>query len=315
MSILRDEDIYNEIQDEKLISSGLPKEEVKFEDIDSSIQPSSLDLHVGKIYIPDQNFEYSNKIPIPGEEHVLQPGETVTVTTREELRLPDDVAGIGFPPSKVSEKGILTTNPGHIDPGYRGYIHLTIINMGKKAYTLRTGDPVVTLLFFRLTRPVKVDYQARREKAGKTCDSAEEETHIIEILSRLAPHFMNYEIRAKDVAKKEIERERKKINSRIFWVTLAGAFVPLFILAFGLYLNWRIFDACARLKILEGYVSIMESGDTLKKSLLLDTVQTERRIQHLEEQMDRIAGQLNIREHDSNFDDNNSQDHTKEIKQ
>jgi len=138
------------------------------------------------------------------------------VQTKEELDLPRDLAAIGFPPSsEVSFRGLLMTNPGHVDPGYKGRMKFTVINMGRESFHLKSGDIIVTLLFFRLDQPPKKSYPERNPtiKGGV----AEEQ------LSRLAKDFLNFESRAEDIVK---QAERKAI----YWtagVPIVVAFISV----------------------------------------------------------------------------------------
>jgi deoxycytidine triphosphate deaminase len=94
---------------------------------DSPVQPSSIDLHIGSIYLPGVDSNAPGGVPRPKTEHILKPGRTAVVLTREEFKLPGHIAGIGFPPSHISFQGILMTNPGHVDPGYSGPMRFTVI--------------------------------------------------------------------------------------------------------------------------------------------------------------------------------------------
>jgi deoxycytidine triphosphate deaminase len=124
----------------------------------SAIQPCSVDLHIGRIQIPSQKLEEPPQaISGPLDEHILITGAIAVLTTSEILNLPARIAGIGFPPSHVSIKGLLVTNPGHVDPGYEGPMHFTVINMGRQPYVLRVSDPICTLLLFELDSPVAAD--------------------------------------------------------------------------------------------------------------------------------------------------------------
>jgi len=98
----------------------------------------------------------------------LKPGETVVIRTREVLNLSNKTAAIGFPPSSMSRKGILTTNPGHVDPGYKGVFHITLINMGRREYPLQEGKLIITLLFFELDEEVEKGFM---ERIGDSCES------------------------------------------------------------------------------------------------------------------------------------------------
>ena len=117
---------------------------------DSPVQASSIDLHIGNVYLPGEKEADLGGVQKPRQEYSLKTGETAIVTTLETLNLPSFVAGFGFPPSSVSFKGLLMTNPGHVDPGYAGVMRFTVINMGKDPYYLERGGRIVTLLLFCL---------------------------------------------------------------------------------------------------------------------------------------------------------------------
>ena len=132
----------------------------------SSIQASSADLHIGRIQIPsDTDRESVLAFSKAGDDYFLTTGQTAVITTTESLNMPATISGIGFPPSKVSIKGLLLTNPGHVDPGYKGPMHFTVINMARKPYSLRIGDPICAVLFFELDSRVQVDWSERRAAA------------------------------------------------------------------------------------------------------------------------------------------------------
>lgn len=128
---------------------------------DSLVQPSSIDLHIGEICQPGIEPGALGSATTPKSRLILKIGQTAIVSTKEKINMPSDYAGFGFPPSGVSSRALLMTNPGHIDPGYRGRLQFTVINMGKENYELKQGDDIVTLLIFRLSTPAQRDYGAR----------------------------------------------------------------------------------------------------------------------------------------------------------
>src|ERR1044071_7570853 len=119
MKLLTDAELKQRIESSNRIIFGVPEPKDWFSK-DSPIQPSSVDLHIGEIFLPETKKDDPGYETTPLSEHSLEPGHTAVVTTQEEFVLPGNVAGIGFPPSHISFKGILMTNPGHIDAGYRG---------------------------------------------------------------------------------------------------------------------------------------------------------------------------------------------------
>jgi dCTP deaminase len=159
---------------------------------DSPVQASSVDLHIGNVYLPGEKETDLGGAQNPKQDYSLKTGETAVITTTETLHLPSDVAGFGFPPSGVSFKGLLMTNPGHVDPGYVGVMRFTVINMGKDPYCLQRGGRIVTLLLFRLNHSVHSTW-LDRNPAGSTLPSHAN-------ISRLSRDFVDVDERAKKIA-------------------------------------------------------------------------------------------------------------------
>jgi dCTP deaminase len=115
-----------------------------WKDKGSLVQPCSLDLHIGDIFQPGVKADKAGSAGNPKTELVLKTGQTAIISTKESIHLPGDYAAFGFPPSHVSSRALLMTNPGHIDPGYSGKLQFTVINMGRESYVLRRKDLIVT---------------------------------------------------------------------------------------------------------------------------------------------------------------------------
>jgi dCTP deaminase len=174
---------------------------------DSPVQAASIDLHIGNIFVPGKSGPDEGSQDRPKTLHTLRTGETSIVTTLETLRLPENIAAIGFPPSHVSFQGLLMTNPGHIDPGYEGLMRFTVINMGKADYVLRRNDGIVTLLFFELP-DVQMGWKKRHQgKTGGLPNQAD--------LDRLSYDFMGVSERASQITS-------KKVNKARIWLTVWG---------------------------------------------------------------------------------------------
>lgn len=79
----------------------------------------------------------------------LAPGERVTVPTGVAIALPEGYAGFVHPRSGLAARcGVTLVNaPGTIDAGYRGEIHVTLINLdpGEPVHLAR-GDRVAQLV-------------------------------------------------------------------------------------------------------------------------------------------------------------------------
>jgi dCTP deaminase len=164
----------------------------------SSIQAASLDLRIGRVFLPERKKgegSYAQPIPV----HHLPPGETAVVETQESMKLPNDLAGLVLPPDKMSQQAVLVTNPGHVDPGYEGPLKFTVINMGQDGYVLEQGDVIATLLLFQLENPAQEGWLSRRNGAAGLGVTPK-------MLSKLSRDFLDFEQRSQRVARKELRR-------------------------------------------------------------------------------------------------------------
>jgi dCTP deaminase len=163
-------------------------------DAKSPVQPSSIDLQIGCVSVPAESTS-QQPMQVSNGRHSLPPGQTAVVTTREHLHMPQNLAAIGFPPSHISVQGVLMTNPGHVDPGYTGPMHLTVINMGRDSFDLNIGAPIVTVLFFQLDDAVTAGYSTRNPDPIHEPD-----------VNKLSRDFVNVEDRAERIARNAILR-------------------------------------------------------------------------------------------------------------
>jgi dCTP deaminase len=172
---------------------------------DSPVQPSSLDLHIGAIYIPGVKEGKPGSARNPKPDHTLKFGHTAVVATLEELKLPKNIAGFGFPPSHVSFRGLLMINPGHVDPGYEGPLRFTVINVGKDDIPLREGELIFTLLLIELVADVTRGFFERRADSNRPASTQEQrEKNLQTDLERLSLNFLDVESRTQSAAQKAV---------------------------------------------------------------------------------------------------------------
>ena len=157
---LRDAELHVLLDPPSAIIEGLSRDRVTDSKRDP-IQPASVDLTIGGIYVPDTAEGKRGSEGHPRDSLSLKPGETAVVETAETCKLPANIGAIGFPPASVSANALLTTNPGHVDPGYHGKLSFTVINMGSENYSLKGGDDIVTLLLFELSANARAPYDVR----------------------------------------------------------------------------------------------------------------------------------------------------------
>ena len=198
MSVLNDDSIQAAVATAPSLASGVDSTDTGKRS--SKIQPASLDLTIGQIYVPGRMADKLGGINNPYRKSLaLEQGHTAFVVTKEELDIPDDVAAIGFPPSSVSRDGLLMTNPGHVDPGYKGHMSFTVINMGRKPYELQVGARIVTLIFMSMNRSASVPFDQLHPIPATPPPPVDEE-----VLEKLSADFMDIDQRARQWARDAI---------------------------------------------------------------------------------------------------------------
>lgn len=196
MPFLRDEEIAKLIAADPSVAPDFKVEAGA--DWHERIQAGSLDLDIGEIYIPGTKPGKLGAYNKPRTTVALAQGQTAIVKTRQSVNIPANYGAIAFPPARLSLKGMLTTNPGHLDPGYSGYIHLTLINMGKLPITLNAGDRIVRVLFYAMSGDAKNPFKMQQGASAIT----------EELLESLSHDFLDISTRAKEAARDEVWRSQ-----------------------------------------------------------------------------------------------------------
>ncbi len=136
---------------------------------DDSFQPCSYDMRIGTIFrdgqVINQHHARNN------EQISLKPGEVITMTTLETLKLPENIAGTAYAINAQSSEGLLVLNPGHVDPGYEGYLTVMAVNMRRVPYVVSLKDKIFTIVFQRLENAAVPAYKSsQRPRSDKERD-------------------------------------------------------------------------------------------------------------------------------------------------
>lgn len=138
---------------------------------DLAVHPAKIDLHVGLIYAPGSPKDERKK------NHILRSGGVAYVETLEDICLPPNMMGLMFPKSgHVAQMGLLLTNVGHVDPGYKGKLTYTVINMSPGRFVLKAGDALAYLMLYQLTNasePAWIGNSASLTAMAELSDSAD----------------------------------------------------------------------------------------------------------------------------------------------
>jgi dUTP pyrophosphatase len=92
----------------------------------------------------------------------LAPGERHAVPTGLAIAVPTGWVGLVHPRSGLARRhGVTMVNaPGTIDAGYRGEVHVLLINLGQETVHLERGDRIAQLLLQPVGRATLVEVDA-----------------------------------------------------------------------------------------------------------------------------------------------------------
>ena len=100
----------------------------------------------------------------------LGPGERVLLGTGIVMEIPSGYVGLIWDKSGLSNNFGLKILGGVVDAGYRGEVKVGIINLGKKSYSIKTGDRIAQMLIQKIGQlniiEVKNITKTQREKGG-----------------------------------------------------------------------------------------------------------------------------------------------------
>jgi dCTP deaminase len=142
---------------------------------DSCVQPSSVDLHVDSQFRVFANSRYPYidvRTPMPDlteivevrgdDPFILHPGEFVLGSTRERVRIPDDLVARLEGKSSLGRLGLLIhSTAGYVDPGWDGYLTLELSNVANLPITIYPGMKIGQISFFRLSSPAERPYGSK----------------------------------------------------------------------------------------------------------------------------------------------------------
>ncbi len=143
-------------------------------DPEMQIQPASVDLRLGTEFVvyklphvscidtadPDTTDGYTETVSVDDREgFILHPGEFVLGSTREWVRIPDDLVARVEGRSSIGRLAVVVhATAGFIDPGYEGNITLELSNLGRVAVKLYPGMRISQLVFQQMTDTAERPY-------------------------------------------------------------------------------------------------------------------------------------------------------------
>lgn len=139
---IQKEEIKKLAQKIKLIE---PFEEENFHNI-------AYDLRVDKIHWLDQNNSQTHK------SHTLKPGDSIFVSTKECIKVPNDMFGQIIPRNSCIRGGLEIAAPVY-QPGHYTRVFVRVTNIADSEITISENMSVFSIMFYRLANEVSEPYQ------------------------------------------------------------------------------------------------------------------------------------------------------------
>lgn len=263
MGILNDEEIRAKVSaSPPLLITG-----INVNNLTPDLRGCSLDLHIGAIFRPGVKAGESGSASQPRIlSVVLKEGETAIIQTRESFDLDLNYAAFVSPVSSISIKGLLMTNPGHVDPGYKGKINVTVINMGREAFSLEPGARILRSFLYKLDTPATITPPAARPISQ-------------ELLDKLSPDFLSVNSRTAAAAAFEVAKATWKFQALQLVVPLIAAVLTYFLATYSVSAKFE-----ERIKALETINSVerlktLELNYPMEKRLLQIEEQLKQKVQ------------------------------------
>ena len=146
---------------------------------DGQIQPASIDLRLSDHFLKvdenrlevirlDAEVEY---VELTQEQIVIPPHSFLLATTRERIRLPDDVTAFVEGRSSIGRIGLFIQNAGWVDPGFEGNLTLELYNANRLPIRLQTGRRICQLVFARMDRAALTPYCGKYQGQSRATGS------------------------------------------------------------------------------------------------------------------------------------------------
>lgn len=177
------------------ISAAIQRNELVIGAAQGRVQGCSYDMTVGTVFWEGQI------VPPVGRQFTVPQGGVVSIFTAEELKLPNDVCATAFAINKMSSRGFLVLNPGHVDPGFEGPLTVKALNVRKTPIAIQQGDAIFTVVFEKLDIPAgrykhnKPRADREREFNAETVESSPSSLSEMIALNNEGPYSTRQEVK------------------------------------------------------------------------------------------------------------------------
>lgn len=145
----------------QMVTQGYLPEGVK-------IGPSSVDLTLGNSFswlapsrrkiVLGEHVEYASEV---ADSYELLPNHFVLATTRESIRIPNNMAAYVEGRSSIGRLGLQVQNAGFIDAGFEGQITLELDNQSPFPIILQVGVRICQIVFVQMLEKAEQPYAGK----------------------------------------------------------------------------------------------------------------------------------------------------------
>lgn len=128
------------------------------------IKYASYDLSVGEEYRLSSEKETIKISKYSSVE--IPPYDICFILTEEEINLPNDICALLFSRNRAAKEGFLMHPQPPIEPGSKGKLYILLHNLSNQPVRLQRGEHLATIVFLKLSSPLKDDeiYGSNKEE-------------------------------------------------------------------------------------------------------------------------------------------------------
>ncbi|MCC3145038.1 dCTP deaminase [Halanaerobium sp. Z-7514] len=167
------------ILSDKTIKKMLKEKTLIIDPVDNiQIQPASVDMRLGNDFLKvNENSlplmtltEQVSYEEVIGTEIIIPPHSFLLATTKEYIKLPDNVTAFVEGRSSIGRMGLFIQNAGWVDPGFEGQITLELFNANRLPIKLEAERRICQLVFAQMDNsaqnPYRGKYQGQKNTVG-----------------------------------------------------------------------------------------------------------------------------------------------------
>ena len=135
---------------------------------EDSIQPASIDLHLGNEFTliskskkPVDIFDSDDCNTFKAKLFAIHPKSFILATTKEEVYIPPSMTAFIEGRSSIGRKGLFIHNAGYVDPGFQGQITLELFNCSNRPIIIHEGMSICQMVVSYLETPCAKPYNGR----------------------------------------------------------------------------------------------------------------------------------------------------------